>query len=103
MSDRDDLFASMYDDDMQAAPKPIDPAPGTRRIKVGIIEYEVPTVEYVRQLEHLLVQQAHMLDQQRRAIHRIETLLHGTRNFVRRHGDVIGDMRSELTRKVDHT
>lgn len=68
-----------------------------------MIEYEVPTVAYVMHLEQLVAQQQHMLDLQRRAITRLETLMHGTRSYVRRYGDAIGDLRVDLARKVDHS
>jgi hypothetical protein len=103
MSDRDDLLATMYDDEVVVPVAPLDVTPGTRKIRVGIAEYEVPTVEYVRQLEQLLTQQSHMITQLRHAMHRMESLHHGTRSYVRRYGDAIGDIRAQLLRKVDHS
>jgi hypothetical protein len=102
MIDHDDLLATMYDDDAVVVP-PVAAPVGTRKIRVGIVEYEVPTVEYVRQLEQLLAQQTQMINQHRRAIQRLDMLLHGTRKFVRRYGDTISDIQLDMIRKVDHS
>jgi hypothetical protein len=103
MTDRDDLLATMYDDDTVVSVPIQQNDLRTRKIRVGVVEYEVPTVEYMRHLEQRLTQQSEMINQQRRVISRIEAILHGTRTFVRRHSDSIGDMRQELSRKVDHS
>jgi hypothetical protein len=98
---REDLLAAMYDDDAPDMPTiPIDNGI-SRRIRVGVIEYEVPTVDYVRRLEQIILQQAQTLEQQRRTINRIEGMLMGTRNYLRRHGDALSDLRYDMARKVD--
>jgi len=101
---REDLLSAMYDDDDGNATERAVPLNNSdsRRIRVGIIEYEVPTIDYVRRLEQLIVQQAQMLEQQRRVIARVEGMLLGTRNFVRRHGETLNDLRFDMTHKVDH-
>ena len=96
----DALLAAMYDLDDAPPTTPVQPRdPRTRRIRVGIIEYELPTVEYVRQLEQLILRQADTLEQQRRALERLTTSVHGTRNFVRHQTNHLADMRAELHRR----
>lgn len=102
--DRDELLATMYRDDepdIQPAPSIDQRQMRSRKIRVGIIEYEVPTVEYVQHLEQIIAQQAQMLAQHRRVIARMESAAHGARNFLRHQADNIVDIRHELARKVD--
>ena len=102
MSDSE-LLASMYgeeeEDKALAAPAPS--TSRTRTIRVGIIEYEVPTVEYMQFLEVTIAQQTRVLDQQRRAIERIQTLLQGMRGFVRRSAGALDDLRQNVTHRGD--
>jgi hypothetical protein len=80
----------MYTDDEPTKAVPIEQSGlRSRKIHVGAIEYEVPTVDYVHHLEQSVMQQAKMIDQMRREIARMNVLLHGTRNFVRRQTDTI--------------
>lgn len=100
MTERDALLALMYDDD--TSPETIVPERTnlrTRVIRVGPIAYEVPTVEYLQMLEQLVQRQQDTLDQQRRAIDRLQVMLQNTRNFVRRQSSTVGDLRHEITRK----
>ena len=102
MTDRDDLLALMYnDDDEVTGSVPVLDTRNvrTRFIRVGPIAYEVPTIEYVQTLERLLQRQQDVLDQQRRAIDRLQVMLQGTRNFVRSQSGVLGDLRHEIVRK----
>jgi len=104
MSD-EDLLATMYADEEEDARESHAPSTTlarTRLIKVGIIEYEVPTVEYMRFLEATITQQAHILDQYHHALERIQAMLQGTRGHVRRHVAAIDDMRQELSRRAGH-
>ena len=102
MSD-DDLLAMMYSDEATVPTVATEASTArTRTIKVGIIEYEVPTVEYMRFLEATIAQQAYTIDQHRHAIERIQTLLQGTRGYVRRHAGALDDIRQNLTRRSDH-
>lgn len=100
--DREDLLAAMYNDD-----EPINPPAlrqtdlRSRKIRVGVVEYEVPTVEYVRQLEQLLIQQSNLLDQQRRTVDRLTAMLYGTRSFVRRQTGSLSNLNHELHRRGD--
>jgi hypothetical protein len=90
--DRTELLTAMYRDDAAETATQVPVEPGqqrSRKIRVGIIEYEVPTMEYMRHLEHIIAQQAQMLAQQRRLIARIESGAHTTRSFVRRHADIL--------------
>ena len=95
----DALLAAMYnlEDEPKITVQPQDPR--SRRIRVGIVEYEVPTVEYLRQLEQIILRQADTLEQQRRAIERLTTAVHGTRKFVRHQSTHLSDIRAELHRR----
>lgn len=98
--DRDDLLALMYDDEEPS--KPVVPDRTnlrTRHIRVGPIAYEVPTVEYVQMLEQLIQRQREMLDQHERVIGRLQTMVQGTRQFVRSQSSTLADLRSEIIRK----
>lgn len=103
--DHDDLMAAMYSDDETQPPtsKPIEPTNArTRKIRVGIVEYEVPTKEYIQHLEQLLMRQAQTIEQMQREMTRLRVELHGTRNFLHRQHDNLIDMRRELTtRRID--
>jgi len=96
-----ELLAAMYhvDDDEHpgAMIQPQDMR--SRRIRVGIIEYEVPTVEYVQHLERLILRQAGLLEQQRRMLERLAGSMHGTRDFIRRQAGGVADLRGEVTRR----
>ena len=86
--DRNELLATMYHDDEAdgTARVPIEQGhQRSRKIRVGIIEYEVPTMDALRHLEHTIAQQAQMLAQQRRLIARIESGTHTTRNLMRQY------------------
>jgi hypothetical protein len=92
---REDLIPVMYTDDDDEPTKAIPLEQSglrSRKIRVGAIDYEVPTVDYVRHLEQSVMQQAKTIDYMRREITRMNALLHGTRNFVRRQTDTISDM-----------
>jgi hypothetical protein len=97
--DRNELLATMYQEDETDEAAQVSIEQGhqrSRKIRVGIIEYEVPTMEYMRHLEQIIMQQAQILAQQRRLITRIENGVHNTRSFVQRQANVL--MR-ELTPK----
>ena len=97
--DRDELLAAMYNDDAAPAPNmPLEQSGlRSRKIRVGIVEYEVPTMEWVRHLEQLVQHQADLLEQQRRSLDRLDGLLRGTRSFVRRQTDALSDLRHRRT------
>lgn len=99
--DHDDLLAAMYSDDIEAPTtthNPIEPSNlRTRKIRVGVVEYEVPTKEYMRHLEQMVMQQAQTIEQMRREMTRLRTDLHGTRVYLYRQNDHLSDMRRELT------
>ncbi len=72
--DRAALLGAMYQQPPSAARNGKSaPAIGgkTRRIRVGIVEYEVPTVEAVAHLEQIVAQQANEIAQQKRLLIRL--------------------------------
>ena len=99
--DREQLLAAMYNDEADVVKTtPIEQTGlRSRKIRVGIVEYEVPTMEYVHHLERLVTQQAETLTHLRRTNERITAMLYGTRNFVRRQTETV---RNELARKPVH-
>src|SRR3954467_5337350 len=87
-NDRAAILSTMY----QAEDEPDERAPTStkaavaqaginrsRRIRVGAIEYEVPSIEYVRQLEQSLLQYSQMVSQQRRVLDRLLKIMKSQR------------------------
>lgn len=96
------MLAAMYQADEQPQDA-IDDASGidrTRRIRVGVVEYEVPTVGYLQQLEQVLTQHGNILQQQRRAVDRLLKLLRSARSLQQNTVHEIDDLRRELNRKI---
>jgi hypothetical protein len=95
---------TMYqsDDEPVAETSPIDPAGfnHSRKIRVGIIEYEVPTLEYVARLEQLIARQQGTIDRLNRSVARFHAMLLATRNATRHQAAAINEMATELTTKV---
>lgn len=100
--DRSTMIAAMYADD----PSPKRPAttietPGfsrTRKIRIGAIEYEVPTVEYVSRLEQLISAQARRLEQQQQTIDRLYSSLSATRAHANRLSGALNSLQGHLDR-----
>lgn len=78
--DKTNLYAAMYNTDQD---EPISKKPGiaeqsptqsakTRKIRVGIVEYEVPTPEYVGRLEALVTAQTQQIQNLLREMRRVE-------------------------------
>jgi hypothetical protein len=95
------LLAAMYDTDPE---EPIntsfEPDSRTRKIRVGIIEYEVPTVEYVNRLEQVVARQQATLERQQRMIARLQVMVTGLRRAVRGQGNAINEVYDELDTKL---
>jgi hypothetical protein len=72
----------------------------TRRIRVGAIEYELPSIEYVQQLERTLAQQNDTLLQQRRLIDRLAMVLARTQRANALHQLKTDEIRRELSTKL---
>lgn len=104
--DQDDLIAAMYQDDteeIETEPKHVDPS-GFRRSKdihIGIVKYEVPTVEYVMRLEQIVMQQARIIEMQKHEISRLSNFMVSTRNFIRRQTLHLSEMQNNLDNKID--
>jgi hypothetical protein len=105
-NDRGALLAAMYQDDGQqddGSETHVD-VPGFNRsriIKVGIIAYEVPTVEYVQRLEQLIANQSSIIGQQKQSIERLKAFVLSTRSFIRRQTSRITEMQDSIDGKVD--
>lgn len=107
--DKNELLAAMYNDDgdtpvttTSKEPASISGFSRTRKIKVGIIEYEVPTVEYVNRLEQMINQQALLLDQQKQQIERLKGFVTSTRSFIRRQTNRLVEIQTDLDGKLDY-
>jgi hypothetical protein len=72
----------------------------SRRIRVGIIEYEVPTVEAVAHLEQIVAQQANEIAQQKRLLARLLSSLNLTQGFIRRQANRVPEQRQHYTREA---
>jgi hypothetical protein len=101
------ILSAMYqddDDDVAENPdtrrSPMGLAGHVRRIRVGAVEYEVPSVEYVQQLEHMVAQQVQTVLQQRRLIDRMASMLMKTRNSQAGHSRAMDELRRELAKKI---
>lgn len=106
--DRDELYAAMYNDEEEPEktkePSYIDPTgfSRTKKIRVGAVEYEVPTIEYVSRLEQLVLRQARVINQQKRHLERLEGFVLSTRNFIRRQTNRIAEIQTDLDGKIDY-
>lgn len=96
------LLAAMYDPDSEDTDNaPVEPHDSrTRKIRVGIIEYEVPTVEYVMRLEQIIARQQATLDRQHRTIARLQVMLAGLRRVMRSQAHAMNEVYDELDSKL---
>ena len=109
MEDRDKILSLMYNDEPESDETVagseeklvVSTYSRTKKVRVGAIEYEVPSVEYVARLESLLLRQGALLEKQRREIERLEQFMVGTRNFIRRQTSKIADLQEGLDNKID--
>jgi hypothetical protein len=104
--DRDDLLASMYDTDTPTKQREQPPADAngmrrSRRLAIGAISYEIPTVEHLAMLERRLGQQAQQIADQGHYLKRLEAMLALLRTAVRRQGGVVSDIGHTLDRGYD--
>jgi hypothetical protein len=103
--DRAAVLSAMYQDDDDDETDDTQRTPmglggHIRRIRVGAVEYEVPSVEYVQQLEHMVAQQVQTMLQQRRLIDRMASMLLRTRHSQQTHLHAMEDLRRELAKKI---
>lgn len=96
------LLAAMYDPDEETPDTtPVQANTGrTRKIRVGIIEYEVPTVEYVARLEQMLAHQQTIMDRQHRALVRMQVAMAYLRRAVRGQSLAMNEVYEELDTKL---
>lgn len=104
--DQSELLAAMYQSDDDPAPQSelqFDSAGFTRsrKLRIGAIVYEVPTVDYVNRLERLIVTQARTIERQQNELGRLSHFVIATRNFIRRQTLHISEMQRSLEGKVD--
>lgn len=97
------LLAAMYDsDDDQPDSPPIEPRSDsrTRKVRVGIIEYELPSIEYVMRLEQVVARQQATLDRQQRMINRMQVALANLRRVVNGQSKAMHEVYEELDTKL---
>jgi len=108
--DRAALLAAMYDDDTeetsdqnteQKTEADLLSAKRSRRIVMGAVAFDVPTVEYVALLEARVAQQERVIINHARNLKRLEILLSALRNVVRRNVNTLGDVSRDLDNKLD--
>ncbi len=73
----------------------------TRRINVGIVGYDVPTVEHVAMLHKKIQNLEHQIDTQDSKIRRLENSLNRLRNDLMKTHTNIGNLNRELDQKID--
>ena len=103
--DRNELLAAMYYDDGEEEKNAVEIEPSgfnrIRKIRVGIVEYEVPSVEYVNRIEQMLAKQARLIEHQRHQIERLQGYMLSTRNFLRRQSSNLVQMQEDIQNKMD--
>lgn len=102
--ERQHMLRTMYLDDEKPAATGRMPSIETarsRKIRVGAIEYEVPSLEYVSRLERIVAQQGRMLEQQRRMLNRLINRMTAARGVINRHDQHLHEVRQELDKKID--
>jgi TolA-binding protein len=82
--DRNSILATMYQTDTDDTPDTPPTSNRTRKIRVGIIEYEVPTIEYVQQLEQQVVRLTRTVERMENAQRLQNGNLETMRNYVNR-------------------
>ena len=110
-ADRAALLAAMYDDPgpparpdakADAAPHAADAAAGTvrrsRRMVMGAVSFDIPTVEYAADLERKLAQQARQIMVQASQIRRLEIMLTQLSGVARRQAGAVNDLGRDLDR-----
>ena len=103
--DRDEIYAAMYGK-MEPEKKKdvhIDPTGfnRTRKIMVGAIPYEVPTVAYVARLEQIVARQAMMIRRLEQEMNTMQKFVNGTRKFMKGQTKHINEMQHDLDNKID--
>ena len=103
--DRAAVLSAMYQDDgdhpTRSTTRIADASVGrSRKIRVGIVEYEVPTPEYVQSLERLLQRQAVELAEQRQLITRLTAAVSQARHSYRSNAHALDAIRGELDKKI---
>lgn len=102
MDDRSTMLATMYQTDAEATSSsvPLNPQMRTRKIRVGAVEYEVPSVDYMNRLEQAIQRQAQELQQQRKLLDRVTALVTNARSSQHGYGRAMAELRQEMNKKI---
>jgi hypothetical protein len=102
--DRSAVLAAMYQEDDPAAITDLKPNTNmshrSRKIRVGAIVYDVPTIEYVQQLENMMLHQTQTVERLQRVIDRLTAMLSKSRNNQQGQTRQLDDLRRELGKKI---
>ncbi|CAM6054967.1 unnamed protein product [Sphagnum tenellum] len=97
----------MYDDE-PTEKKPLADLPQdgmglrkSRRMIMGAVAFDVPTVEYVDSLEMRIVRQERTIAEQNRMLKRMEIALTTMRNLMRRQAGNLSELGYEINNKID--
>lgn len=102
--DRHALLAALYGEEPEKKKNVhIEPTgfSKTRKVYVGAISYELPTVDYVTRLEMMVTNQAKLINQMQQSISKLENMANKTRKFIRGQTGRITEMQHELDQKID--
>lgn len=102
--DRAALLAAMYDDSDKTAKRPDEPPPDatglrrSRRMVMGAVSFDIPTLEYTAALEQRLTRQDRQIVEQGRHLKRLELMLGLLRSALHRQAGLVGDLGRDLDR-----
>lgn len=104
--DRDAVYAAMYgkmEPEKKTDVHIVDPAGfnRTRKIIVGAIPYEVPTVAYVARLEQIVMRQNILIRRLEQEMNAMQKFVNGTRKFIKGQTKHINEIQHELDNKID--
>jgi hypothetical protein len=103
-TNRETVLSAMYqgdDDNPNEVRSLASPSDRTRRIRVGAIEYEVPTVSYMQQLEQTLAHHSRIINHQQRVIDRLNATISKNTQSQSGHEHDIDDLKREMIRKIN--
>jgi hypothetical protein len=104
-NERAAFIAAMYREEPKRQPtqRVETPAGKSRKIRVGIVEYEVPTMAYVETLERLVAIQGVELVRQKRLLNSLLDDRVNTRNTLNRQSGAMRDVRAQMDTKIGRT
>lgn len=104
--ERTALLAAMYDPEEEKTDKktlqPLEPTgKKSRRVVMGAVKYDVPTVEYVEQLEKRVIELERRIQIQDRISRKFDMMISRLTQALRNHGSVVNEISHSLDNKID--